>query len=91
MDLRRLTRFFGLCFLLTMGVLVLWFAIYILGGDLMFDVHAKLFPMEEDEFVEMNYEGMAFLKILSWVLFLVPYLALKILGRENNPRRASSG
>ena len=85
MDLARLTRFFGLCFLLAMGVVLLWFGMYMLGGDLMFEVHAKLFSIDKEDFVEMNYEGMALLKILSWVLFLIPYLALKILGRGNHP------
>jgi hypothetical protein len=80
-SLSRLTRFFGICFLLAVGLLMIWFFMYLAAGDLAYSIHAKLFNIDRSLFESMNYYGMAIFKMLSWTLFLIPYIALKIMGK----------
>ena len=80
-SLDRLTRFFGVCTLLALGFLMFWFFMYLAAGDFAYSIHASLFSIERPLFESMNYFGMAIFKMLSFALFLIPYIALKIIGR----------
>ena len=82
MTTEHLTRLFGTCFLLAAGFLMFWFLMYLAAGDLAYSIHAKLFDIDRAQFVAMNYFGMAFIKLLAFVLFLIPYIALKIIGKR---------
>jgi len=82
MTIEKLAKFFGSCFLLTAGLLVLWFAVFLVWGDFAFNVHSRLFNIQIREWEMINYCGMGFIKILAWVFFLIPYIALKIVGRR---------
>ncbi|MBW1870041.1 MAG: hypothetical protein JRI73_12355 [Deltaproteobacteria bacterium] len=87
MTIEKLTKFFGICFLLTAGLLVLWFVVFLVWGDFAFNVHLKLFNIQRpgwEGWEMMNFCGMGFIKILAWVFFLIPYIALKIVGRRKN-------
>ena len=77
----RLTRFFGTCFLVAAGLILIWFLIYLVMGDLAYAIHSRLFDIDRAQFGAMNYFGMSLMKILAFVLFLVPYIALKIIGK----------
>ena len=81
MTTEHLTRFLGTCFLLSAGFLMFWFFMYLAAGDLSYSYHAKLFSIDRPLFESMNYYGMAFFKMLSFLLFLIPYIALKIIGK----------
>ena len=84
MDIPTLTRFLGWCVLLSLGFVLVWFGMFVLGGDLIFDIHSKLFAIEHEDFVEMNYEGIARMKTVAFLLFLIPYLALKLMAPGGN-------
>ncbi len=81
MNTEHLTRFFGTCFLLAAGVLMFWFLMYFAAGDFSYSYHAKLFGIDRSLYKSMNYYGMAIFKMLAFLLFLIPYIALKIMGR----------
>lgn len=81
----HLTRVLGTCFLLAAGLILAWFLLYLVAGDLAFAIHAKLFDIDREQFRAMNYFGMSLMKILAFVLFLVPYIALKITGSRQQP------
>ena len=84
LTIEKLAKFFGICFLLTAGLLVLWFVVFLVWGDFAFNIHSSLFDIQRPEWEMINYCGMGFIKILAWVFCLIPYIALKIVGRKKN-------
>lgn len=80
-SLPHLTRFFGTCTLLAFGFMMFWFLMYLAAGDLAYSIHARLFSIERPLYEQLNYYGMAIFKMLTFLLFLIPYIALKIIGR----------
>jgi hypothetical protein len=64
--------------------MVLWFVVFLVWGDFAFTVHSRLFDIQRPDWEMINYRGMAFVKILAWVFFLIPYIALKIVGRKRD-------
>jgi len=77
----HLTRVFGTCTLLAFGFLMFWFLMYLAAGDFAYSIHARLFSIDRPLYEQMNYYGMAIFKMLTFLLFLIPYIALKISGR----------
>ena len=77
-----LTRVLGTCFLVAAALILIWFVFYLAAGDFAYAIHSSLFDIERRQFEAMNYYGMAFIKLLAFVLFLVPYIALKITGNR---------
>jgi len=78
----RITKVLGICFLLTLGLLLIWFVGYLVVGDLAFRIHATLFEIDRREFDLFMYYGMTLLKFVAVVFFLVPYVALKIVEKQ---------
>lgn len=78
----RITKVFGVCFLLTLGLLLIWFVGYLVGGDLAFRIHATMFDIDRRAFALVMYCGMALLKFAAVVFFLIPYVALKIVAKQ---------
>jgi hypothetical protein len=78
----QLSRFLGTSFLVAAGFILVWFLLYIAAGDLIFSIHAALFDIDRAQFEAMNYFGMTFIKLLAFVLFLIPWIALKITGKR---------
>ena len=70
------------CFFLAVGVLVFWFVFYLLGGDLAYSIHSTMFDISRHEFAMMNYYGMAFVKVVSFLFFLIPWAAIRIVIRS---------
>ncbi len=64
-------------FLLGMGLLVVWFAALMLFGDFVYALHSPFFKIGRTQFDAIHYAGMAFTKILLFVVFLFPYLAVR--------------
>ena len=81
-SLDRLASILGICFLLTLGLGAVWFVGYLVAGDLAYRIHSSWFPIAEHEFFLMNYIGLAILKMIAFIFFLVPYLAIKIAQRR---------
>ena len=80
--LERIGNLFGICFLLSLGLLFLWLGIYLAIGGLAFDIQSEIFGVSKEDFVRLNYFGLTFTKVVAFVFFLFPYLAVKILNRK---------
>ena len=67
-----------------MGVLVLlfWLGALALGGDLAYSVHAKIVPISREQFYVINYAGGLMTKATIFVLFLFPYIAIRLVIRK---------
>jgi len=65
------------CVILSLALLYSWFAFYLLSGNSGYIIHSGWFPLTPKDYVVVNYFGMAFMKILIVVFFLIPYLSIK--------------
>ncbi len=78
----HLTRVLATCFLVAVGLILVWFVFYLAAGEFAYAIHSKLFDIDRQQFAAMNYYGMAIFKMLAFLLFLIPYIALKITGNR---------
>ena len=67
------------CFLLSVVLLLFWFVFFLKAGDWAYSIHSKWFELPRHHFDLMNYYAMTFVKIISWLFFLLPYIAIKLL------------
>lgn len=67
-----------------MGVLVLffWWGALALVGDLAYSVHAKFAPLSRQQFDVIHYAGMLMTKAMISVLFLFPFIAIRLVIRK---------
>ncbi len=78
-DIATVTEFFGWCSVLNMAFLV--FSSIMLAGcrRWVLRYHQKLFGIEESKLNEMYFSYLSHYKIITVTLFLIPYIALKIM------------
>jgi hypothetical protein len=65
--------------ILNYGVLIFWVVAFLLGRKLFYQI-ARWFGLSNELFDAMNYGGMMLYEIGIWLIFLVPYVALRIVG-----------
>lgn len=65
------------CFLIGVGLLLLWWAALGLMGDLTYSVHSWLTPMTREQFNLIHYCGLLLTKAGISLLFFFPYVALR--------------
>jgi hypothetical protein len=76
---RTAARILIWCALLSAAVLLLWFGMLVFAGDWVYRVHSQFFPLTREHFAFVHYGGMALFKGAAILLFLVPYLAIRIV------------
>ncbi|MHC4107469.1 MAG: DUF6868 family protein [Planctomycetota bacterium] len=70
------------CFALSVALLIIWFVFYLLIGDWGYSVHSKMFDeLTRRDYELINYCGMAVMKLFVFVVFLIPYLAIRLVLR----------
>jgi hypothetical protein len=69
------------CTVLNYGVLLVWFLFFMLAHDWMYQLHGRWFHLSVEQFDTLHYTGMALYKIGILLFNLVPYIALRIVGR----------
>ena len=68
--------------ILGIALLLLWFVFFLVGDDWAYGIHSKWFEITKHDFDLMNYYGMAFVKMIIFLLFLIPYLSIKMISRS---------
>ncbi len=66
------------CFLGGMALLVVWFAMFVIAGDWIYQVHSRWFQIPRQTFDAIHYAGMAVTKIAIILFFLLPWIAIKL-------------
>jgi len=69
------------CIVINYGVLIVWFLFFMLAHDWMYQLHGRWFHLSVEQFDALHYAGMALYKIGILLLNLVPYIALRLVGR----------
>jgi Family of unknown function (DUF6868) len=62
------------------AVLLVWFLVFILARDWLHRLHRRWFRLSFEQFDGAHYVGMAIFKLGIILLYLVPYIALCIVG-----------
>jgi hypothetical protein len=70
------------CFFLTIGLLLVWFVFFRLAGDAGYYLHSRWFEIDGRDYDLLFYYGMASLKIIAFVFFLFPYIAIRLVLRK---------
>jgi hypothetical protein len=80
MTIETIREMLGWCTLINMGILLHWFLIFTFARDRIHRFHGRWFRLAPERFDAIRYSGMAFYKLGIFLLNLVPYLALRIIG-----------
>ena len=66
------------CFILGFVVLMIWFVFFLVAGDFVHDIHGSMFKqISARQFEVIHYCGMGLLKLLVFVFFFIPYIAMR--------------
>jgi hypothetical protein len=69
------------CAVINYAVLLVWFAVFLSGHDWLYRMHTRWFRVSPDQFDAVHYGAMAVYKLGILLLNVVPYVALRIVGR----------
>lgn len=68
------------CSVINIGLLLLWWVLFLLAHDWMYRMHSTWFKIPVDRFDAIHYGGLGLFKIGILLFNVVPYLALRIVG-----------
>ncbi len=74
------------CFVLGYVFLLLWVVTYFVAGGLIHGLADKLFGLTPHEVDVVNYCGMAVVKGIVFLFFLIPYIAIRLVLRQRTLR-----
>ncbi|MFA7230421.1 MAG: DUF6868 family protein [Victivallaceae bacterium] len=66
------------CFLWTVIVMLLWLMLFLRLGDWLLEVNSCWLVVSISEFDSLNYWGIATLKLIAIVFFLIPYISIRM-------------
>jgi len=70
------------CLILGVFVLFFWWGMLWLMGDLVYSIHSKMAPITRQQFDVIHYAGILMTKATISVLFLFPYIAIRLVVRN---------
>ena len=79
MNLSQLQQFLLWCTIINYVLLILWWVILILPHEWIYNFSGKPLKLSPEEFDKCNFTGIVFYKLGIILLFLVPYIALRII------------
>lgn len=79
-DLSVITEFLGWCTLINYGILILSTVMLITCSDWVKGIHSKIFNIPESSLDTLYFNYLGSYKLAIFILNLVPYIALKIVG-----------
>jgi len=82
MDTRFIESVLLRCFIYGFVLLLFWFVLFLAAGGWMYNFHSAMFEITRPEFNVINYCGMGLLKILVFVGFLIPYIAVRLTAKK---------
>ncbi|NOY22861.1 MAG: hypothetical protein GXO70_05050 [Acidobacteria bacterium] len=71
------------CFWYSVVLLAVSLLTFMVAGDAAFQAHSMMFGISKHEFVLMYYYGTAFLKIIIFIFFLIPWIAIRVVLKKH--------
>ena len=79
MSIDLVRDFLGWCALINIGIFAVWVIIFFAAHDWLYSLHGNWFNISVENFDHIHYMLMGFYKISILLLFLIPYLSLRIV------------
>lgn len=79
MTLDALTTFFGWCAVINIAVLLISTFLIMIFKQPVMKLHGKFFDVTQDDLPAMYFNYLGNYKIATYVLSIVPYIALKVM------------
>jgi hypothetical protein len=79
--LPQLTELLGWASILNIGMLIFASIMLVLMRSFVTSIHSKMFGIPENDLSIIYFKYLANYKTLSFVFFIAPYVALKIMGQ----------
>jgi hypothetical protein len=70
------------CWIFGFVLLLLWFGMYMLAGDVIYRLHGPMFGLSKHDLDVIHYCGMAFVKLIVILFFFFPWLAIRLVLRK---------
>lgn len=65
------------CFVFGFLFLLLWFVVFLFAGEALYRLNGNLFGISQHEMNLMHLFGMALVKVILYLFFLFPYIAIR--------------
>lgn len=72
-------EFFKITSILGIGLLLFSFFIFLLLKDMIYKIHLKFFNISKERMEEIFYLIYGIFKVLIFIAFIIPYIALSII------------
>ncbi len=79
MDIQTLGAFFGWCTVLNIGILIIIGLFVTIGGDFVYWIQSKFFPISRETFDTVVFCWIALYRVVLIAFNFVPWIALKII------------
>ena len=79
MTVELLQALLGWSGLINLGVLLCWFLLISIVPGWIYELHHKFYPISRESFNNIHYAGMMIYKLFSFMFFIVPYIALRLI------------
>ena len=79
MTIDALQGILGWGIVINIAFLLWWFLFIVFAHDWVYKMHTKWFKISVETFDAIHYAGIAFYKILMFVLFIIPYIVIRIM------------
>jgi uncharacterized protein DUF6868 len=83
MNIETVRRVLLWCTIINYGILLVWFLLFMLAHNWMYQFHGRWFQLSVEQFDMLHYAGMSVYKLGIILLNLVPYIALRICQRNS--------
>ena len=71
------------CFIGGVILLLVWFFAFLVAVDWLYALNAKWFSITREQFVLVNFCGIAAVKLFVYLVFLIPYICVRLVLRKN--------
>jgi hypothetical protein len=86
MTVAKFRAMLGWCSVINIALLLWWGLWFFFAHDLMYRFHGEWFKIPVETFDAIHYGGMAAFKIAIIMFNVVPYLALRIVGKRGSEK-----
>ena len=70
------------CWIISFGLGVFSFVVFMLTGEIIHEIHGKMFGLSPHELDLIMYCGLGFFKLFVFIFFLFPWIAIRLVLRK---------
>ena len=67
-------------FIINIVILLYWFLWIYFFNEFVYKIHNQFFKINKESFNKIHYIGMLIYKVITFTLFGIPYIVLKMIG-----------